>query len=567
MLPGCHAFKECVKTFQKQQAIETLTVSEIIGRCPNLIIDVPTVDLTGNLQVCNGNLIIQSITSCDPEFPIEITGNVVFHNNVSIEGTLFVCDIVQGPNCNIDINFCNAPLELNEVAACPGESSVDFLTNVVIQGNLQVCDIVATNCPGQNINIGPNVTVGDTLFVCTINSLGCPGNEVTIGPNVEITDTLTVCNINALGCPGNQVIIGPNVNITDTLTVCNINALGCPNNTVTIGPNVNIPGTLDICNISCASGNVSVCDAFLNFNFFLPCPGVGNVDLFSVDSAGRGLRICNPNQFYTDFVNSCSIFNSQVERIVQFNNAIEVGQEITTIQPFGTVDLVNFNLGYGAEYHTEMVVSMSQLVKEDTQIIPQGVWTTVSFPFNITSGFVFPVDINGNNAWTYPVMYFSTSQTTPIPGTQLANIVAAGFTNGYLINSPHRSGFNFQRWTNIVANILWSVTGAVSSIGTTRAARYRIFNGGNGLPVSAPFGPTYSVLYDALEEGRLQAFDHIDNRLGTTQTFPISINEGRMALQLEVWHNDPTTSPPAVNPVSVNSGGSDQTVFQINFYA
>ena len=562
MLPGCHAFKECIKTYQKEQNIQTLTVNEIVGRCPNLIIEANTVEISDNLSVCGGNLIIQSITPCSDDFPIEIFGNVIFHDNVSIEGTLFVCDIVQGPNCNITLNFCNSPLELNQVDACPGEDNVEFITNVVIQGNLQVCDIVATNCPGQNINIGPNVTVGDTLFVCTIDSLGCPNNAVTIGPNVDITDTLTVCNINALGCSGNAVTIGPNVNITDTLTVCNINALGCPNNTVTIGPNVVITNTLEVCDITCPTGNVTFCDAFLNFSFFLPCPGDSNVALFSPDFSGRGLVVCTPNQLYVDYINNCLLLHPiQGERVVQFNNSILNGRAIPSTSPqvVGTVNpVVNYNLGYGGAYHTEMVVSMAQV--RSTAIQPVGVstWTTIQWPATnpINDGFIVETAAGGADAWFYPIMHFSTITTPPpyVLGPNagfLTILFGAGFTDGFLINAPHRSGFNFQRWVYLHSSIIWDSLG---NNGTFRGLRYIVYNAVNGAVV---FGPTYTVLWDALDGGRTQSFDHIDNQLGTQGGPPGS---GGMAVEIQAWSNDPGGS-------TVNAGGSDQSFFRVNFYS
>lgn len=336
MLLGCHQFRECVPQVVKKSDIETLTVNEIIGRCPNLIIDNPNVILTGNLEVCNGNVILQTINACSNEFPIVVNGNVVFEDNVSIEGTLFVCNIAPGENCN-SISFCDGPISVVQMEACPNTNGIIVNTNVIILGNLDVCQIRGELCNGNAITIGPNVIIEDTLFVCNIspgpgcNSIGFCSNAISIG------------QIDA--CPNtNGVIVNTNLTVTGNLDVCQIRGDLCNSNAITLGPNVIIEDTLFVCNIAPGPGcnSIGFCSNSIALLQIDACPNTNGIIVNTNAEVTQNLTVdntlfvcniaapanCNSIGFCSNVsllrVNACPNNNSII-----LNTNIEVTQNLT----------------------------------------------------------------------------------------------------------------------------------------------------------------------------------------------------------------------------------------------
>lgn len=389
MLLGCHQFRECVPQIVKDASIGTLTVNEIIGRCNNLVIDNPNVILTGNLEVCNGNVILQTIEACSNEFPIVVNGNVVFQDDVSIEGTLFVCNIAPGDNCN-SIAFCDGPISVVQMDACPNTNGIIVNTNMVILGNLDVCNIRGELCEGNAITLGPNVIIEDTLFVCNIvpapgctsisfcsNSIAinqidaCPNSDtLLINTNVEIVGNLEVCNIRGENCEGNIITVGPNVLVEDTLFVCNIVAPidcnfisfcstpiavnqidACPNNdsilintNVEVSDNLTVDNILFVCNIDAPANcntitintNVRVTENLTVDDNLFAC---GNLAVTRINACPNNTSITiNTNVIANGNVDICN-GTLTVSRIDACNTNIDILNSVTT--PAGQTGNVN----------------------------------------------------------------------------------------------------------------------------------------------------------------------------------------------------------------------------------
>jgi hypothetical protein len=407
MLGGCHQFRECIPQTVKDSNVGTLTVNEIIGRCNNLVIDNPNVILTGNLEVCNGNVILQTIEACSNEFPIVVNGNVVFQDDVSIEGTLFVCNISPGDNCNA-ISFCDGPIAVVQMDACPNTNGIIVNTNMVILGNLDVCNIRGELCEGNAITLGPNVIIEDTLFVCNIapgpgcNNIGfcsnaisigqidaCPNfDTLTINTNVEVVGNLEVCNIRGENCEGNIITTGPNLLVEDTLFVCNIavppncNSLSfcsapisvfqidaCPqedgiiiNTNVQVTENLTVDNTLFVCDIDNAANcnsitintNVTIADNLTVEDNLFAC---GNLFIDTINACPNNTSITiNTNVIANNNVDICN-GTLTVSRIDACNTNIDILNSVTS--PVGQTG--NVNICGPTTLHVNLVSACSNI--------------------------------------------------------------------------------------------------------------------------------------------------------------------------------------------------------------
>ncbi|HVW99028.1 MAG TPA: hypothetical protein VHA52_01095 [Candidatus Babeliaceae bacterium] len=372
-----------------------IEVSKISSCCCDPINFLSPVTFSGDVTICDTNLIVSNIVPCD-------TKGITINGDVAITGALSVSSITS--NSGI-LSLCNLNVQVSQLSGCNGSS--------VVINNLKACTATLgdiSSCAGtinfvdSNVNVDGSVTATEVracLGVTTNLLSACSNDEIIVESTLSLEDNLIVLGSTVDFCASNLHVSNvfpcagtAGINFNGPIIVTGISSLS---------GTIDITSNIEMCGHSLSTSVINGCANALTIN--------GNITSDSITSSGT-ITACLG--IVTNTLSSCAATLNIADNTIVNGSLTTTGGLVTTTisSQTGTVDITSnldvTGLLTACNLTTGTITPCGNTVNVQGSLTATSIGSNSSLPLIVSSD----LQLCGNNLVVSDII--SCDGTTPI---------------------------------------------------------------------------------------------------------------------------------------------------------